>query len=134
MITNDDLLIVTQGCFETQFSMPLFPSRASTGADLTARITIEGAFNGSVSVAVGRALVVRAAGIMFDESNVGDDEVTATLLEITNMIGGNVKALLEQPSRLGLPSEGPPSDGPVLTELTGTCEGQPVVVRLHAQP
>jgi Chemotaxis phosphatase CheX len=134
MISDDDLLTVTQGCFETQFSMPLFPARAANGADLSANITIEGAFNGSVSVAVGRELAVRAAGVMFEGSAVGDEEVDATLLEITNMIGGNVKALLDQPSRLGLPSAGPASRGPVLTQVVGTCEGQPVVVRLHAQP
>lgn len=130
MITHDDLWSVTQGCFETQLSMPVDLTPVNVPADRCGRVSIDGAFTGSVTVAISSALAQEAARALFGEAEVGDEDVTATLLELTNMIGGNVKALLAQPSRLGLPDQ---SDGAgrLIRELLGSHGGQPIVVRVY---
>ena len=73
---------------------------------LTGCVHIEGAWNGSALVECELPLARRMTAVLFDraESEVSLDDVRDALGEITNMIGGNVKALLPSPSRLSLPT------------------------------
>ena len=68
-------------------------------------VQIHGAWEGAIAVQCSEALARRTATTMFDLT---DDAVTNadmhdSLGEITNMIGGNLKALLPEPCSLGLP-------------------------------
>ena len=68
-------------------------------------IRVGGAWNGLVKLSMSEALTRRAAAAMFGAPAEGLTHVDLTdaLGEITNMTGGNVKALLPGPSRLSLP-------------------------------
>ena len=75
-------------------------------AALTGCVHIDGAWNGSALVECELPLARRLTAVLFGrpEEEVSLDDVRDALGEITNMIGGNVKALLPSPSRLSLPT------------------------------
>jgi len=75
-------------------------------AALTGCVHIDGAWNGSALVECELPLARRMTAVLFGrpEDEVSVDDVRDALGEITNMIGGNVKALLPAPSRLSLPT------------------------------
>lgn len=69
-------------------------------------VHIMGAWEGSVSLLCPKKLAQQAAAIMFgikeDEANM--EQVQDALGELTNMTGGNIKAVLPEPSYLSLPA------------------------------
>lgn len=69
-------------------------------------IQVDGAWDGLVKLSMSEGLTRRAAAAMFGTpaESLSLDDLTDALGEITNMTGGNVKALLPGPSRLSLPS------------------------------
>lgn len=79
-------------------------------SECAAVISIEGHWNGAVIVACSRRLARQAAATMLSLPAAEIDEACwrDTLNEVANIIGGNIKALLPGPSRLGLPE---PCDG-----------------------
>ena len=104
---------------------------------LTGCIQITGAWQGAVTVECPGGLARRVASIMFgsDACDVTADQVNDALGELTNIIGGNIKALLPEPSQLSMPAvtEGTdylfciPGSRP-MAELTFSCEGKPFQV------
>jgi chemotaxis protein CheX len=131
MISNDELLSITRTCWDTLLALPVeeAPPHAPDGPCAT--VAIHGAFDGVVELGLSSALALRAAGIALDAEVPAADDVDGMVLELTNIVGGNVKALLPQPSRLGLPSWSP-AEGRVVGELYAMCEGEPLRVRLLA--
>lgn len=116
------------------------PSSAVIGGrTLDGVINITGAWAGALVLQVPEHVARRAASVMF-----GIDEAAATLEdmqdavgELTNMTGGNVKALLEGHCQLSLPTvvEGrdysirvPGSEA--VTRVTFEVDGEPFVVSL----
>jgi chemotaxis protein CheX len=102
---------------------------------LRGSVTITGVSNGVVTVDCSEELARRLAAAMFDapESSLSEEEVLDSLGEIANIIGGNIKAMLPGPSKLGLPTIsrdvcGPPEG--VLVEQGFTCTGEPLRVAL----
>ena len=81
---------------------------SSHAASVTATIHITGTANVSVALSGSRVLAVRAAATMFDlaEDDLSDEEVADAFGEIANIIAGNLKALLPEPSELSLPTVG----------------------------
>jgi len=82
------------------------PDPAVMGATLTACVQISGPWNGALVIRCGVDTARTAASLMLEmESGEASDEELADVVgELANMIGGNVKALVPQPARLGLPS------------------------------
>ncbi|UQX89582.1 chemotaxis protein CheX [Jatrophihabitans telluris] len=72
---------------------------------LLALISISGTWNGHLTVRTLRDVAQGAATVMFDlpVEEVGDAEISDVLGEVANVIGGNVKAMLPEPSMLSLP-------------------------------
>ena len=72
----------------------------------TATVHVSGGWNGSVVLSCSATLARRAAAAMFQmaEDDLGDSEVGDAFGELVNMIGGNVKSLLPEPSQLSLPT------------------------------
>jgi chemotaxis protein CheX len=73
---------------------------------VTGCIQITGAWEGAVTLVCDKRLARRAASIMF---SLHEDELTGDLIhdalgELTNMTGGNLKALLPEPCYLCLPA------------------------------
>jgi chemotaxis protein CheX len=72
----------------------------------TASIHITGGADVSIIMAFSREMARRVAGSMFDMSpdDLAESEVADACGEMVNIIGGNLKALLPEPSELSLPT------------------------------
>jgi hypothetical protein len=75
------------------------------GGRLAAVIPLEGGATGRLALECPLALARRAASAMFGEPahEIDLDKVQDALAELTNVVAGNLKALLAEPCRLGLP-------------------------------
>jgi chemotaxis protein CheX len=104
------------------------------------RIRIRGGWHGTIVLQTDEKLANRAASKMLclaNGSTASDKDAADAIAELTNILGGNLKALLPGPSQLGLPVAGPSKDhglGPVrghmLSELTFHCDTLPLRVKL----
>ncbi|MFN2524321.1 MAG: chemotaxis protein CheX [Mycobacteriales bacterium] len=104
---EDDIQEIATSIWETLFSAPL--ERTDSAHDVpepvvTGCVTIEGAWNGAVMFRCEQALAQVLAGELFQSPSPTADEVRDTVGELTNMLAGNVKALLPDPSRISLPT------------------------------
>lgn len=97
------VLSLTAESIPLDTALPVIPG---PGQAFIGSVQIRGAWEGSVYIQAPRALVQRAAAIMFgmDEAAVGPDEMSDALGELTNIVGGNVKAVLPSPCELSLPT------------------------------
>jgi chemotaxis protein CheX len=135
---------VVRNIWETVLGWGIEPTAALTLPHgnrefLTGFVFIAGAWQGAVVCTSSDALVRHAAAVMF---GIPQDTLTIELLhdalgELTNMIGGNVKALLPGPSYLCLPAVVEGSDNAVcvdgtepIVELAFLSQGQPFTVKL----
>ena len=73
---------------------------------LTGMVGITGAWEGIVALQCSQALARQAASVMFEmePEQVTFDQIEDALCELTNIVGGNFKALLPPSSQLSLPS------------------------------
>lgn len=84
---------------------PLPPQTASQ----VAHVALTGAYDAVVALDVSEGVVRQAAASMFgtNADALSDEEFTDTARELANMVGGNLKCLVEQPTHLGLPQVTP---------------------------
>jgi CheY-specific phosphatase CheX len=109
------------------------------GTTMIACVSITGASNATLRIACPAGAANRIAQTMFllPEEEIGEGEARDALGEIANMTAGNIKALLDGPSQLGLPvvSTGRdlvtlvPGTRPAL-EVSFRWDDDPVVVTL----
>jgi len=73
--------------------------------ELAAAVRISGAWSGQVTVSCTKAFATQAAAIMFalDPAETTALDLSDALHELVNMVGGNIKALVAEPSKLSLP-------------------------------
>lgn len=88
-----------------------------TADGLVGSIEIVGAWRGSMVMRCPLALARQAGAIMFgiDDGAAEPRHAEAAMSEITNMIGGNLKALLPEPCELRFPIVVPGADASVRT-------------------
>jgi chemotaxis protein CheX len=105
---EDDITDITNSIWEAMFALPLDrvdPEPAIPGPVVTGCVTIEGAWDGAVMLTCERELAGSLTGRLFGaESEVTPDDVRDAIGEVTNMLAGNIKALLPDPSRISLPT------------------------------
>jgi chemotaxis protein CheX len=111
---------------------------------LTGCVQITGAWEGAVTLDCPTALARQAAGILFGEqpAETTTEQVHDVVGELTNMIGGNLKALLPSPCYLCLPAVADGSDyalrvlgSRVLSRAGFECGERPFVVTvIERQP
>lgn len=104
---DDDIREIAVSIWETLFSVAL--ERGAEGeraADpvVTGCVHIDGAWHGAVMLHCGVELAGLLAGELFRTPTPTPDEVRDTIGELTNMLAGNIKALLPEPSRISLPA------------------------------
>jgi chemotaxis protein CheX len=106
---------------------------------LTGCIQISGAWQGAVIVDCSVGLARQIAAIMFgvEVYETMPDQVSDALGELTNIISGNIKSFLPEPSHLSLPAVAEGSDcyfrviGTRITQrLSFTCNGHPFQVTI----
>lgn len=109
---------------------------------LTGCVNIVGAWEGQVVVQLPVELARRAAAKMLtlDAASATLEDMQDATGELSNMVGGNVKALLPQPSRLSLPSvvEGKDYNLRIpgalcVSRMVFESQGSPFVVTMHAR-
>ncbi|MGI5241142.1 chemotaxis protein CheX [Dactylosporangium sp. CA-139066] len=81
------------------------PDRDPNHAEITASVCIAGAWLGHVVLrsGLGAAAGIAAAMLDLDPDGVKPDDIQDATGELTNIMAGNVKSLLPQPSHLALP-------------------------------
>jgi chemotaxis protein CheX len=104
---------------------------------VTGIVNIEGAWRGAVVVRCPYALAALVTAAMLESEAVSLDDVRDALGELTNMVAGNLKALLPEPSTISLPTVAFGSDYEidvlgtrVVASVPFTSESHPLFVSL----
>jgi chemotaxis protein CheX len=106
---------------------------------VTGCVQLTGAWEGAVTLDCPAGLARQAARVMFgaEPTETTTEQVHDVVAELTNMIGGNLKALLPGPLFLCLPAVADGSDyalrvlgGHVISQAGFECEGQPFLVTI----
>jgi chemotaxis protein CheX len=108
LVTGEQIVDIVTDVWSSFLGMELaqVAPDALSGPTATGCVHISGEWSGSVFVQCSETHARLAAEAMFmaEPGSLGDDEVSDALGELTNMVGGNVKSLLPEPSRLSIPS------------------------------
>lgn len=136
-----DLEDIVRTIWQTLLGLPVEPGRhGELGPDstVTGIVHIDGAWHGAVLLQCPGRLAATLASAMFQSGDTpGRDEVRDALGELTNMVAGNAKALLPEPSAISLPVVAFGSDYEI--DVVGTvvvarvplvCDGLPLAVTL----
>ncbi len=146
IVGEEKLRSLTQHVWETvlraQAEVSADPGTLGGAPIVTAKVDVLGAWAGSVRLGCSRALARWTAGRMFDQpaESLSEDELRDAVGEMANILGGNVKTLIQGRCRLSLPcvSEGT-DDGELSARKAGMvslwfqCEGGPFVVQLFTE-
>jgi chemotaxis protein CheX len=105
---------------------------------MTGCIQIDGAWNGAVMLQLPRRLAEQLSSELFQqEGPTSSEDLHDTVGELTNMLAGNIKALLPEPSRISLPTVAHGADydlrvmGTAVEATVGfVCLDQPLLVTL----
>jgi chemotaxis protein CheX len=140
--TDEDLQVIAEQVWASYLdpdgTKPLLPAPPSVPSrDVSASVSVTGAWRGHIVVACSAAASRNAAAALLgvELTDVTPEDVTDALGELANIIGGNVKSLLPEPSALSLPhvlingDSGWPSVVEVC-QLDGAWLGEPVSVRV----
>jgi len=107
---------------------------------LTGSVDVTGPHGCLVSLSVSDAAARAFAAAMFaaDPHELADDEVVDAVGELTNMVGGNIKSLLPEPSRLSLPvvvpGHGVPAGTDVLNRVALSTGSDAVLITVRSRP
>jgi len=100
-------------------------------------VEISGAWQGRIGLRCSAELAQRVAAIVFatEGRSPNDRDASDLIAELTNITGGNLKAMMPQPSRLSLPVaseaddwEAEVAEGDHVTSVAFECLGEPLVV------
>lgn len=140
---QNDISEIAQSIWETLFLLPLEKAEPHSRlpddvALITGCVQIDGAWKGAVMLQCPESLAERLASELFrSDSATSPEEVQDTVGELTNMLAGNIKALLPQPSRISLPTVALGADyalrvigTQLVAEVTFRCADAPIVVTL----
>lgn len=106
--TDDDIVEIVDTIWASFFEGEVYAADAGDFTDhtRTGLIHVHGQQEASINIKVNEALAQEIASMMFGipASDLADEEITDALGEITNMLGGSVKAYLPGESTLTLPT------------------------------
>jgi CheY-specific phosphatase CheX len=144
-VSDDDVREVTTSVWSTVSELDLLPSDPAAVPDAAAAVMagcvhVTGAFTGAIALLCSDGLARRVAAGIFDvESALVTLEQTQDAIgELVNMTGGNIKALLPEPSMLSLPAVAQGMEftarvpgSRVLSRVAFACAGELLVVTVH---
>ena len=142
--SEEDLSEVVRSVWDAMLGLTLVPAdqpyeTADDERCLTGCVQITGSWEGAVMIDLPEQLAREAAAAMFgcEPDEAGLEELQDAVGEIANMTGGNLKALLPEPSSISLPSVTEHSDytadtpgEQIVTQLAFDCRGDPIQVTL----
>ena len=137
---QEELQTVVETIWTTMLGIPinrvLGEEDVEESGDFLASISISGAWDGTLelSCSEGLARFVGAALFQCDPWDLDEDSSVEAVLELANMIGGNVKALVGEGNHLGLPElQSALYERPTGVEeihLLFDCLGEPLALQL----
>jgi chemotaxis protein CheX len=144
--SSDDITEIAREVWSAMLGLETEVAATETldsGSLFTGTVTITGAADSVVSIQTtdvgARAYAAAMFGSAADE--VADDEVVDAIGELTNMVGGNIKSLLPEPSRLSLPAvaQGQKQHlyvpgAEVLNQVALSSEGEHVLITVWSRP
>ncbi len=140
LLGPDELRRVTADVFHHVLGLEVAdaPPMTNRTRSLAARVGITGSWHGTLVLRADPVLARRLAARMFGHGAavLSEEDVHDGFGELSNMIAGNVKGLLDGESRLGLAATGPwhpppePRNAPALTMLHLEVKGAPFEVML----
>jgi len=102
---------ITDSVWTSTLNLPVQPvaapnDKAAPGRSMVGCVQITGTWSGAVTLECASALARRCAASMFgmDPEMASEAEIKDALGELTNMVGGNIKSLIEGPCQLSLPT------------------------------
>lgn len=146
-LSSDDVAQIAQEVWSSMLGLDI--DRVSDDAEFSGNavagsVGVTGATDCLISVEMGfegaRAFAAAMFGLAADE--VSTEDITDAAGELTNMVGGNIKTLLPEPSTLSLPvvAQGtiPPTlkvvGGKVILDVRFTSTGHPIHVTVWSRP
>ena len=117
-LEDESLIEVARSVWECTLSMVVDSAARASDGGLAANdglcwaVDIAGAFEGTVVLCVSEPLARAAAAAMLDRTAADTSlaEANEVVAELTNMIGGNIKGLIEGSNRLSLPRAARPTE------------------------
>lgn len=133
-VDTNDLEQIAQMVWESFLDMaviaggPVEADAVSEGA----QVSISGAWDGRVRLECSEILARRLTSqlLVMPEEELDQETIDDALRELVNIIGGNIKALLPEPSRLGIPEPLSPR-GPGMLALALDCDSEPLVIGIQ---
>jgi len=108
-VKSDDVVAITENVLKTMLDFDVatteFSAHPKSADQISSFVQISGAWEGTVFVESSLGLARDIAGGMFgvNTNSVSDEDLKDALAEITNMVGGNIKSLVNSPSYLSIP-------------------------------
>ncbi len=141
---ENEICLITEGVWNDLLGMGVnhiaeAEAQNGGGKTLTGSVRIKGAWQGEVRLQCSAELARRAAVVMFrvELEKVAPAQVQDAVGELTNMTGGNLKALLPPPCQISLPTvteetngKPPASGGQLRSRVFFQCQNQPFSVTL----
>jgi chemotaxis protein CheX len=140
--TDEDLLAITEQVWASYLDpegvSPLIPQPpGAIPRDVSASVSVTGAWRGHIVIACSQTASRNAAAALLgvELADVTQEDVSDAVGELVNIIGGNVKGLMPEPSALSLPvvlidgESGWPSSVEIC-HLDGEWLGEPMAVRV----
>ena len=146
LVLENDLTALTGGVWESFLGLraePVGPAPPAGGSFYTSCVHISGGWEGSVHLVMPEELARTAAAAMFGlpVEEVSAAELADAVGELANVIGGNVKGMIDEPCALSLPLVASGRDvsvsqpgAEVLQSVTLATAGHTFTVAVHARP
>ena len=110
-ITKENIHQITRDVWSSMLGSeiqinPEIPASNSAERCIAGSVNITGSWNGTVLLFCSAAMAGQVAGLMLgsDPAALSPGDISDTVGELTNIIGGNIKALVPPPAQLSLPS------------------------------
>lgn len=107
-LSSDDVAQIVQEVWSSMLGLEVDPVDIEVEKgepSVAGSVGVTGATDCLISLEISEAGARQLAAAMFGlgEDDVSDDDIGDTVGELTNMVGGNIKSLLPEPSTLSLP-------------------------------
>ncbi|CAM3441845.1 chemotaxis protein CheX [Nocardioides dubius] len=144
--STDDLMALLEQMWDSFVSpMPLLPAAPAPAHDWSTSVSVDGAWSGRITLYLSDAGAQLIAGRMLASVIAADPAAPAALAEedlrdaigeLANILGGNLKSLMPEPSVLSLPvvehsPAAPADDAAPRCRLDLAWQGEPVTVHVQ---
>ena len=144
---EQEILEITEATWQSMLGLDIQVKHSPCAPEvnegsLTGRVSISGSWNGVVLLQGSDKLSRSAAAAIFskESSEVTEEDQQDAMYELSNIIAGNIKALLPEPCQLSLPTVHPSAsvesgvtDHTRVSELLFDCQGEPLYVTVWQQ-